>query len=77
MKSAEIKKDFHAFLQAVKKQLEALTMAEEARPQRARQELRKVPSDDDISLKLRLFHTANMDLGDSGSNKDYDTADEN
>jgi hypothetical protein len=35
-------------------------------------------SDDDISLNFDYSTIANMDLGsDSGSNKDYDTADEN
>jgi hypothetical protein len=73
----KIKKDFHAFVNKAVKQLKSLDTARSATSTLGKNEDGEV-SDDDISLNFDYSTIANMDLGsDSGSNKDYDTADEN
>jgi hypothetical protein len=80
-KSAEkSKKDFHAFVnKAVKQQLKNLDTGKKRDLNALEKNEDGEVSDDDISLSNFDYSTiANMDLGsDSGSNKDYDTADEN
>jgi hypothetical protein len=74
-KSAEIKKDFMLSLTRPLSSLRALTAQTSTRSRRTKT---AEVSDDDISLNFDYSTIANMDLGsDSGSNKDYDTADEN
>jgi hypothetical protein len=70
---------FHAFVnKAVKQQLKSLDTGKKRDLNALEKNEDGEVSDDDISLNFDYSTIANMDLGsDSGSNKDYDTADEN